>query len=113
MVDPTPDPAQARQALHAAQEAGAAALLHFNQVASFDPEAVLVSEELVGLARQIGDAGTRLTVASLGSPYVLPWFSTPDATVCSYSTCDASVRALLRVLAGAAGAPGRLPVTLV
>lgn len=113
MVDPTPDAAQMRRAVEAAQAAGAAALLHFNQVASFDPEAVLVSDELVALARQIREeAGARLTIASLGSPYVLARFARPDALLCNYSTCDASVRALLRVLAGAADAPGRLPVSL-
>jgi beta-N-acetylhexosaminidase len=112
MVDPTPDAAQTGQALQAARAAHAAAILHFNQVTSFDPEAVLVSDELVALARQIGDSGARLTIASLGSPYVLSHFSRPNALLCTYSTCDASVRALLRVLAGSAGATGRLPVLL-
>jgi hypothetical protein len=112
MVDPTPDATQIRKAVQQAHTAQWAALLHFNQVASFDPEAVLVSDELVDLARQVTSDGVPLAVASMGSPYILHPFSAAGALLCSYSTCDASVHALLRVLSGAADARGHLPVSL-
>ncbi len=112
MLDPTPDPAQVREAIEHARSAGWATLLHFNQVASFDPEAVLASDELAALTRAITAAGVPLAMASLGSPYVLPLFDSATAQLCSYSTSDASLHATLRVLMGAASAPGRLPVEL-
>ena len=113
MVDPTPDEPQIRKAIREAQTAHWAALLHFNQVASFDPDAVLVSGALVDLARQIGGSGVPLAVASLGSPYVLAPFAGASALLCAYSTADASLQATLRVLRGTAEAHGRLPVTVM
>ncbi|HXT36321.1 MAG TPA: glycoside hydrolase family 3 N-terminal domain-containing protein, partial [Chloroflexota bacterium] len=113
MVDPSPDAAQTEKAVRESGAAGWAALLHFNQVASFDPDAVLVSEELIGLARGITTAGTPLTVVSMGSPYILPPFmGSTDALLCTYSTSDASLHALLRVVSGAAEPRGTLPVRL-
>jgi hypothetical protein len=112
MIDPAPDTAQVHKAIGAARTAGWAALLHFNQVASFDPEAVLASNRLAELARGIASEGIPIAVASLGSPYVLRPFSGSGALLCSYSTCDASLQAMLRVLSGRAEAPGRLPVSL-
>ena len=58
------------------------------------------------------EAGVPLTVISLGSPYVLPRFEQAQAWLCSYSGCDASLRAVLRVLLGQAPASGRMPVQL-
>jgi beta-N-acetylhexosaminidase len=112
MVDPTPDPIQITESVEHARAAGWVVLLHFNQVASFDPHAVLVSEELITLARRVAGSGASLAIASLGSPYMLPPFAGLGALLCSYSTCTASVQALLRVLCGAAGPQGRLPVRL-
>lgn len=113
MLDPTPDAAQAHDAVERARAAGWAALLHFNRVISFDPDAVLASDELASLARVISAAGVPLAVASLGSPYVLPLFGDAAALLCGYSACDASVRATLRVLMGAEQPRGQLPVDLV
>jgi beta-N-acetylhexosaminidase len=110
MVDPAPDHAQIAAARERAEAAGWAALLHFNRVQSFDPEAVLTSDELLALAEAVSETGVPLTVASMGSPYALPLFSTATAELCSYSTCDASLRAMLEVLMGTAPANGRLPV---
>ncbi len=112
MLDPTPSDAQTQRAMQRAREAGWATLLHFNQVQSFDPDAVLVSEELVSLVARIADAGIAMSVASLGSPYILSGFQGAVARLCAYSTCDASLRATLRVLAGVAQAEGRLPTLL-
>jgi len=112
MVDPTPDAAQSEKIQRESLAAGWAALLHFNQVASFDPDAVLVSHDLVGLARGIAASGVPLTIASMGSPYILPPFKGTGALVCTYSTSDASLHALLRVLSGGAEPCGTLPVTL-
>lgn len=109
MVDPAPDHAQIAAARERAEAAGWAALLHFNRVQSFDPEAVVTCDELVDLAAAVTETGVDLTVVSMGSPYELPRFSTAAAQVCSYSTCDASLRATLEVLMGVAPAPGRLP----
>jgi beta-N-acetylhexosaminidase len=111
MVDPAPDHAQIAAARERAEAAGWAALLHFNRVQSFDPEAVLTNNELVALADAVTGAGVPLTVVSLGSPYALPRFRTATAQVCGYSTCDASLRATLEVLRGTAPALGRLPVS--
>ena len=113
MVDPTPDEAQIRKAIREAGTAHWAALLHFNQVASFDPDAVLVSGALVDLARQISGSGVPLAVASLGSPYVLAPFAGASALLCAYSTADASLQATLRVLRGTAKAHGQLPVNVM
>lgn len=110
MVDPEPDYAQIAAARERAEAAGWVALLHFNRVQSFDPEAVLTSDALLALARAVTEAGVPLTAVSMGSPYALPLFSTATAQVCSYSTCDASMRATLEVLMGATPAAGHLPV---
>jgi len=112
MLDPAPDDMQAQRALQRAREAGWAALLHFNQVQSFDPNAVLAGEELVSLVARIEGAGVPVSVASMGSPYILPGFRGATARLCGYSTCGASLRATLRVLAGVAAAVGRLPTLL-
>lgn len=112
MIDPTPNETQAEEAVEHARTAQWVALLHFNQVSSFDPEAVLASDELVALAASITTAGVPLAVVSLGSPYVLPLFAEATALLCSYSTCAASLRATLRVLCGAAPAVGHLPVQI-
>ncbi|MDB5058527.1 MAG: hypothetical protein JWO59_1999, partial [Chloroflexi bacterium] len=85
---------------------------HFNRVASFDPEAVSASDELADLAATVSAAGVAFTVASLGSPYVLPRFAAASATLCTYSTCDAALHAVLHVLRGDTKAPGKLPVEL-
>ncbi len=100
VLNPYPDTAQIRQALERAREAGWAALLHFNRVESFDPDAVATPEGLVSLAASLGKAGVPLMVASMGSPYILDKFAAADARICSYSTCDASVRATVRLLLG-------------
>jgi hypothetical protein len=81
-------------------------------VQSFDPDAVLVDDELVTLADRVSDANVSVTVVSMGSPYALSRFPRAKARLCSYSTCDASVRATLRVLMGQADPAGRLPVQL-
>jgi hypothetical protein len=112
MVDPTPDTLQVRKAVDQARASGWAALLHFNRVASFDPEAVAASDALAELASAINAAGVPLMVASLGSPYILPRFSAASSTLCTYSTCDASLHAILRVLRGDTSALGTLPVVL-
>jgi beta-N-acetylhexosaminidase len=112
MVDPTPDTLQVRKAVDQARASGWAALLHFNRVASFDPEAVAASDALAELASAINAAGVPLMVASLGSPYILPRFSAASSTLCTYSTCDASLHAILRVLRGDSSALGTLPVVL-
>jgi len=112
MLDPTPGDPQIQRAVRRAREAGWAALLHFNQVQSFDPDAVLVGEELVSLVGLVEDAHVPVAVASLGSPYILSGFQRASARLCGYSTCDVSLRATLRVLAGVAPAEGRLPTLL-
>jgi len=112
MLDPTPNDTQTRRAMQRAREAGWTTLLHFNQVQSFDPDAVLVSDELVSLVARIADAGSAVSVASMGSPYILSGFQGAAARLCAYSTCDASLRATLRVLKGAAEAVGRVPAVL-
>ena len=112
MLDPTPSDAQTQRAMQRAREAGWATLVHFNQVQSFDPDAVLVSEELVSLVARIADAGIAVSVASLGSPYILSGFQSATARLCAYSTCDASLRATLRVLKGSVEAVGRVPAVL-
>jgi hypothetical protein len=111
MVDPCPDHAQIAAVRERAEAAGWAALLHFNRVQSFDPEAVLTSDELLALAEAVVQTGVPLTVVSMGSPYALPLFESATAQVWSYSTCDASLRATLEVLRGTAPARGRLPVS--
>ena len=71
-----------------ATAAGWAALLHFNRVESFDPDAVATRTELVALAEAMVDAGVPVTVVSMGSPYVLPGFHR------AMSACAATVRAM-------------------
>ena len=112
MVDPTPTGTQVSEAVEHAYMAGWVALLHFNRVSSFDPEAVLASDELAELARRVSATGVPLVVVSVGSPYVLSQFESATALLCSYSTCDASLRASLQVLKGAARPCGRLPVEI-
>jgi len=112
MLDPTPSDAQTQRAMQRAREAGWTTLLHFNQVQSFDPDAVLVSEELVTLIARIADAGVAVSVASMGSPYILSGFQGAAARLCGYSTCNASLRAMLRVLSGIAEPVGRVPAVL-
>lgn len=112
MVDPFPDSEQVAKALEHAIDARWVALLHFNRVQSFDPEAVLTSPELVSLADEISSAGVPLTVVSMGSPYALPRFPAGGAQLCCYSTCDASLYATLQVLKGTAQATGKLPTPL-
>jgi beta-N-acetylhexosaminidase len=112
MLDPMPSDGQMEEARERAEAAGWAALLHFNRVQSFDPEAVLTSGELVRLAEVVANAGVPTTVVSMGSPYALPLFTSARARVCTYSTCDASLHAVLKVLMRTAPAPGRLPVRL-
>ncbi len=112
MLDPMPDAAEAQKAVENAQRAGWVALLHFNRVESFDPDAVLVSDALVGVVDRIVDTGASMTVVSMGTPFALSRIDESVAQLCSYSTCDASLRATLRVLMGQAGTPGSLPVQL-
>jgi len=112
MLDPMPDAMQIQEAVEHARAADWAALLHFNRVQSFDPDAVLVDDELVALADRVSDANVPVTVVSMGSPYALSRFARARARLCSYSTCDASVRATLRILKGQADPVGRLPVQL-
>jgi beta-N-acetylhexosaminidase len=112
MLDPMPDGGQIEEARERAAAAGWTALLHFNRVQSFDPEAVLAGDELVSLTDVVAGSGVPTSVVSMGSPYTLPMFSSATARVCAYSTCDASLQAVLRVLMGLASAPGRLPTAL-
>jgi beta-N-acetylhexosaminidase len=112
MLDAAPNSDQVAAAVAKAATAGSVALLHFNGVMSYDPDAVGASPELAAMANAIVDAGARLTVVSLGSPYALSRFPRAHARLCSYSTCAASVRAVVRVLNGTAPAPGHLPVHL-
>jgi beta-N-acetylhexosaminidase len=112
MVDPFPDAGQIAKAVEHARAAGWAALLHFNRVQSFDPEAVLTSDELVSLTDAVAATGTPLAIVSMGSPYALPLFRRAAARLCCYSTCDASLYATLEVLKGTAQPSGHLPVAL-
>jgi beta-N-acetylhexosaminidase len=112
MLDPIPDAAQVEEAREHARAAGWAALLHFNRVQSFDPEAVLMSDELVSLAAEVASTGVPVTAVSMGSPYALPRLTAARARLCSYSTCEASLRATLRILMGEREPVGRLPVHL-
>jgi beta-N-acetylhexosaminidase len=112
MVDPAPDATQVKAAVEEARSATWTALLHFNRVESFDPDAVAASDALGDLAAAIRDADVPLTVVSLGSPYVLSRFPTAAAAYCTFSACNASLTAVLRVLQGDAPAPGMLPVSL-
>jgi beta-N-acetylhexosaminidase len=110
MLDPTPDAAQVASARERAEAAGWSALLHFNRVQSFDPEAVLTSDELATLVGAVAAGGTPISVVSMGTPYALPRFEAATARLCSYSTCDASLRATLEVLMGNAHPNGTLPI---
>lgn len=110
MLDAAPGADQIAAAVARASTASSVALLHFNGVMSYDPEAVGASSELVSLANAVIDTGADLTVVSLGSPYTLSRFPRAHARLCSYSTCAASVRAVVRVLTGGAPASGHLPV---
>jgi beta-N-acetylhexosaminidase len=112
VVDAAPSRDQTEEAVARARSAGTVTLLHFNGVNSYDPSAVGTSAELVSLANAVIDVGATLQVVSLGSPYTLARFPRAGARLCSYSTCAASVRAVVRVLLGRAAAPGHLPVTL-
>ncbi len=112
LVNPSPEAADINQAVEHARTAGWVALLHFNRVESFDPEAVQAKRELVSLAQSVAATGTPLTVVSLGSPYVLSSFDMAAARVCSFSTSDASVQATLRVLLGGQKPVGRVPVAV-
>jgi beta-N-acetylhexosaminidase len=112
MLDPRPDPAETEKAIEAARRTGWAALLHFNRVESFDPDAVLMSDELVALVDAVAATQVPVVAVSMGTPYALSRMSKAEAQLCSYSTCDASLRATLRVLKGEASAPGVLPVEL-
>jgi beta-N-acetylhexosaminidase len=112
MIDAVPTRNQIEEAVVRARQAGTVTLLHFNGVNSYDPNAVGASTELVSLANAAIDTGATLQVVSLGSPYTLIRFPRAGARLCSYSTCAASVRAVVRVLMGRAMAPGRLPVEL-
>ncbi len=112
MLDADPHGAEYEEAMVRAARAESVALLHFNGVSSYEPDAVGASDELVSLANDIAHAGVSLTIISLGSPYALTRFPQADARLCSYSTCVASVRAVIRVLMGRAGPSGRLPVQL-
>ena len=112
MVDPTPDSAQVRKAVDQARAAHWAALLHFNKVESFDPEAGGVSAELADLAAMVAAADVPLAVASLGSPYALTRFGSAAATLCTYSTSDPALLSVLHVLRGDVEARGTLPVSL-
>lgn len=112
LLNPQPDEAQRRDAVEHARAAGSAALLHFNRVESFDPDAVRARDELAQLTEAIVATGTPLTVVSMGSPYILPAFEGVAARLCSYSTSDASVQATLRVLLGNETPAGRVPVAV-
>lgn len=112
LLNPVPTDSEFQQALEHARASGWAALLHFNRVESFDPDAVLAREELAGLARAITDAGVPLVVVSMGSPYILPAFETATARLCSYSTSAASVEATLKVLLGTGTPAGRMPIAV-
>jgi beta-N-acetylhexosaminidase len=112
IVDPTPDVSQVRKAVEQARAARWAALLHFNKVESFDPDAVGISAELAELAATVAATAVPLAVVSLGSPYVLTRFSTATATLCAYSTCDPALLSVLHVLRGDVAARGTLPVSL-
>jgi beta-N-acetylhexosaminidase len=87
-------------------------LLHFNRVESFDPDAVLMSDELVALVDEVAATEVPVAAVSMGTPYALSRVREAAARLCSYSTCDASLRATLRVLKGESSAPGVLPVEL-
>jgi hypothetical protein len=112
MIDPIPDGSQMRKAVEQARASRWVALLHFNRVESFDPESVSASPDLVELAAMVAKTEAPLTVVSLGSPYVLPRFGASSANLCTYSTTDATLLAVLRVLRGDGPARGTLPVTL-
>ncbi len=112
MLDPQPDGAEAQKAVVGARVAGWAALLHFNRVESFDPDAVTMSDELVALVDGVAVTGVPVVTVSMGTPYALSRMRDTSAQLCSYSTCDASVRATLRVLKGEVAATGTLPVEL-
>jgi hypothetical protein len=112
MLDPTPDNAQILAARERAEASGWVALIHFNRVQSFDPEAVETADQLVRLATVLAGAGVAPIVVSMGCPYALPLFKSSGALVCGYSTCDASLRATLEVLMGRSVASGSVPVEL-
>jgi hypothetical protein len=118
MLDPIPDASQVQKAVEQARASQWVALLHFNRVQSFDPDGVRVTPELMSLAACVADTGVPMAFVSMGSPYALPQFAQDrpadqaPARLCSYSACDASLRATLRVLMGTMRATGRLPVQL-
>jgi beta-N-acetylhexosaminidase len=112
IVDPTPEASQVRKAVEQARAARWAAILHFNKVESFDPEAVGVSTELAELAATVAATEVPLAVVSLGSPYLLTRFGAATATLCAYSTSDAALRSVLNVLRGDSAPLGTLPVSL-
>ena len=105
MLDAAPGTGQIEEAVARAM-GRSVALLHFNGVMSYDPDAVGAGPELVALANAIVDAGACLTVVSLGFPHALSLFPRAHTRLCSYSTCSASVRAVIRVLAGSSACAG-------
>ena len=74
LLNPQPDRAEIKEAIEHARLAGWTALLHFNRVESFDPDAVLARDELTALTDAIAETGSPVVVASMGSPYILPAF---------------------------------------
>ncbi len=86
-----------------------ATLLTVASVRAYDPKSIDASGGEVRLVQRLSEL-VPTSVISLGSPYVLPAFSTASALGCAYGADQASIRAAIDVLAGRLQPRGRLPV---
>lgn len=73
---------------------------------------VQLDGSLAGFVQSAVRAIPNTVVASFGSPYVIRQFPEAPAYVCGYSDCEATQRAMARVLCGELAPAGKLPVTL-
>lgn len=98
-------------ALEAAESASLVIAAVFSRVRDEKGHAAVV-EEHASLLRYLAARGTPVVVAAFGPPYFLLQFRNVNAYLAAYDYGDMAQSAAGRVVVGAVGARGRLPVSL-
>ncbi|HID08386.1 MAG TPA: hypothetical protein EYP10_14710, partial [Armatimonadetes bacterium] len=83
----------------------------FARAEAYREESSQIATEMVELVRELSKLAPVIAL-SCGSPYALMRFDDAGVWLCAYSDCDASIQAVVEVLAGRLAPTGAVPVQL-
>jgi len=84
----------------------------FTRVRCYHEDSIYIAPKYKSLIQNILNLKKKTVIINYGNPYACKYFSDADILMCTYSDCNASIKASVDILFGEKKASGRLPVKI-